>query len=115
MSDKTRGSNAVRMKASVPHDVRWGLLNPDEWVGRVTLMQHPTYGELFFKNDEVENRTSRGWVAVEYTDPTIKTPTAMQEPGAVIGSRPPTERDEVMEKKIPVVTKPRQRTSKRKR
>jgi hypothetical protein len=62
-------------------------------------MSHPTYGELFFPNDEVENRAKRGWAVVEYTDPTRPVAVTTQEPGAVIGSKPATDRNDVSEAK----------------
>lgn len=71
-----RGDNAVIATKETNSDWRWGSLDPDEWVGKVSLMWHSAYGERFFPNTEVENRTSRGWVVVEYVDPTkpIKRP-----------------------------------------
>lgn len=73
---KQRGINTVRATRTTSTDDRWGSLDPDEWMGKVKCMTHPAYGERYFKNDEVANRESRGWVVVEYVDPTkpIKRP-----------------------------------------
>jgi hypothetical protein len=99
MEEKTRGDNTMRQRAKVPKDVRWGNYDPDEWVGRVTVMAHPAYGELFFPTEDVESRTKRGWVVVEYVDPTSPVSITAQEPGGLIGSRPAKDRDEVAEAK----------------
>ena len=67
---KQRGANTVRATAKRAKDYRWGNLNPDEWTGKVKLMTHPAYGERYFKDDDVENRLGRGWVVVDFVDPT---------------------------------------------
>ena len=68
-----RGANAVRATPKRTKDWRWGNIDPEEWAGRVKLMTHPAYGERYFKDEDVANRESRGWIVVEYSDPTVPT------------------------------------------
>ena len=95
MAIEQRGKNAVRAR-SVQIDPRWGGLDPDEYTGKVKLMEHSAYGERYFRNEDVENRKSRGWVVVEYSDPTTPKPP----PGVVapVGQHP-HERPKIKEAK----------------
>lgn len=71
MRKPQRGQNAVQGGPQPTQDPRWGGLNPRDYKpGDVKLMYHPSYGERFFRNKDIENRETRGWEVVDYVDPT---------------------------------------------
>ena len=107
MSIEQRGRNAVRGSAE-PIDYRWGGLDPKENWGKVKLMEHVTYGQRYFRLEDVENRQGRGWVLAGYKDPT--TPVA-ETPDVGIQVQQPVDRPDVVEA-APVRT-PRKRAKKK--
>ena len=94
MQPKQRGQHAVT-PGGVPIDPRWGGLDPEEDTGNVKMMYHPAYGERYFRNEDVENRESRGWEVVAYTDPTQPTVTTAQ--SGVTTLKTPRHREEIRE------------------
>lgn len=94
MAVSQRGKNTVRGNVE-PRDPRWGGLDPEENFGKVKLMTHLAYGERFFRLCDVENREGRGWIVVEYRDPT--TPVAPSPDAGVQVGQHPSERPEIVE------------------
>lgn len=63
-----RGTGVSRQMVTT--DPVWGCLDKETWWGKVTLMQHHAFGQRYVPNDEVQTKLKKGWVVVEFTDPT---------------------------------------------
>jgi hypothetical protein len=47
-----------------PATAEWGTLDPAEWAGRATLMEHSGFGKRWIPNGECKKKFHRGWTFV---------------------------------------------------